>query len=825
MRSAEHTSIAVVIPCFNLGHFVGEAVASVLGQSRQAAEIIVVDDGSTDVHTLQVLSRLSAPNLRVYRRSHQGAAAARNYGVAQTTSGYLLFLDADDLLAAEYLERTASRLDGDATVDFVSTSVEGFGDASYVWKPPPIDLATALTRGTIPITALFRRQIWTATGGFDESLPTSMDLDFWLRAMEHGFRGTVLDEPLFRRRTRADSLHHTSVARRDQVETLSRILRGHEQAIQHVGPEIVVRKEQFLLEQRQNREQLLQKKAALEHELAALNEDIRATSDEVSAAGLEPVDLGEFRRSTPFSPFWGLERGRPVDRYYIEGFLDRNRDAIRGRVLEVKDSHYTRGFGGTQVSAADVLDIDARNPQATVIADLTAADAIPDDSFDCFILTQTLHIIYDVRAAVRHAYRILRPGGVLLITLPAISRINYEDGGLDGGDYWRFGEESVRALVGEHFPPEAFDVAAAGNRKSATAFLFGLSVQELTSAELDDADPSLPLVFCVRAVKPLGAIGSGAGSTAAARLECASFKAAVLMYHRVGNPATYRPAACVAASTFRAHVAFLMRHYRVVPLEELVQALAGRSMPERAIALTFDDGTLDALEVAAPILVELGAPATFFVNSDRLDERHEPWWDTVSRVLFDGPTPDVLELGINGALAALPIRSAVERASAYDAIQGHLIGASAAERDGVIAWLTAWCGRPLAPRDSHRVMLGTEVRRLAQLPGISIGSHTIRHLSLDRQPADVVREEVVGCKAHLEQLLQRPVPLFAYPYGRQDALSAALVRQTYTAAVTTEPALVGLTADSMRLPRVEVADVEVPQLARHLDEMFAHSYT
>src|SRR5262249_43672779 len=135
-----------------------------------------------------------------------------------------------------------------------------------------------------------------------------------------------------------------------------------------------------------------------------------------------PVSLGDLRRLEPVSSVWGLDRGRPIDRHYIETFLDSRREDIGGRLLEGEDPGYTEIFGGDAVTVMDVLDIDSTNQRATIVADLSRADGIPSNRYDCFILVQTLHIIYDVKAALAHAYRILKAGGVLLCTVPAVSR-------------------------------------------------------------------------------------------------------------------------------------------------------------------------------------------------------------------------------------------------------------------------------------------------------------------------------------------------------------------------------------------------------------------
>jgi SAM-dependent methyltransferase len=211
-----------------------------------------------------------------------------------------------------------------------------------------------------------------------------------------------------------------------------------------------------------------------------------------------PAWLGTARRTTPFSDRWGLDRGTPVDRYYIELFLSRHRRDIRGRVLEVGDSRYTDRFG-SDVSSSDVLDVNADNRSATVVADLAQPDQFESAGYDCFILVQTLQYVFDVGAAVRTAHRVLRPGGVVLVTVPAVSRIA-RSAGLDG-DYWRFTAASCRALFAADFGAEAVEAEAFGNVLSAASFLMGLAREDLTRREVDYLDPWFPVVVTARAVK------------------------------------------------------------------------------------------------------------------------------------------------------------------------------------------------------------------------------------------------------------------------------------------------------------------------------------
>jgi len=212
------------------------------------------------------------------------------------------------------------------------------------------------------------------------------------------------------------------------------------------------------------------------------------------------VRFGNLRRLAPISRHFGLERGTPVDRYFIERFLARHAGDVQGRVLEVGDDSYTRRFGGDRVTVRDVLHIHEGHPGATIVDDLASGLLIPSDAFDCIILTQTLQLIFDVHAAVGTLYRSLKPGGVLLATVPGISQ-------LDAGEwrdtwFWSFTPAAVRRLFAERFPAAELDVTSCGNVLAACAFLHGLAREELSPKELDSGDPLYPVIVSLRARKP-----------------------------------------------------------------------------------------------------------------------------------------------------------------------------------------------------------------------------------------------------------------------------------------------------------------------------------
>jgi hypothetical protein len=199
----------------------------------------------------------------------------------------------------------------------------------------------------------------------------------------------------------------------------------------------------------------------------------------------------------PVSREFGFERGRPVDRWYIERFLDAHRADVRGRVLEIAESSYTERYGDGAVTHGDVLYAKAGLPEATVVGDLTTGEGIAPGAYDCLIVTQTLPFIYDVAAAVRGMHEALAPGGVLLATVPGMSQISRVDQ-REWGDWWRFTSQGTRRLFTENFAGEV-DVRAHGNVLSACAFLYGYAAEELDEQQLAHDDPEYELLTTIHA--------------------------------------------------------------------------------------------------------------------------------------------------------------------------------------------------------------------------------------------------------------------------------------------------------------------------------------
>jgi glycosyltransferase involved in cell wall biosynthesis len=498
----------------------------VLAQSYPHFEIVVVDDGSTD-DTPEVAARY--PAVRRIRQNNQGLAAARNSGIRESRGSYLVFLDADDRLLPQALELGVQCLEAHPECAFVSghhrnTTTDG---AIRQDQPPPLTTVdenlyvALLQQGNIMgshATVMYRRAVLEFVGGFDSSLKACEDYDLYFRITKD-FPVCSYDDVVAEYRQHDSNMSGNPALMLKTAMTVLRSQRAYvrkDKRYQEAYKIGVKSMKEFhgvplarrVLAHARKREwkQAMQDMLVLlpycprlfvrawrKLELPMrLRHWLRATPP------VGRVDFGSLRRLRPVSRVFGYDRGHPIDRYYIENFLSRQAKDIRGRVLEIKDDTYTRKYGGSRVEVSDVLDVVEDNPQATIVADLTDASHISSDAFDCIVCTQTLHVIYDLRSAVLTLHRILKPGGILLVTVPGVSQIEQ-----DTSDWhWSFTTRSVRRLFEEAFPATNLTIESYGNVLAAVSFLHGLSVQELTQEELDYRDPQYELLITLRAVKP-----------------------------------------------------------------------------------------------------------------------------------------------------------------------------------------------------------------------------------------------------------------------------------------------------------------------------------
>lgn len=206
----------------------------------------------------------------------------------------------------------------------------------------------------------------------------------------------------------------------------------------------------------------------------------------------------DLRNVQPVSRHFGFDRGTPIDRYYIDKFLQTNRQLIKGRSLEVAESLYTKRFG-ENITDIEVLHVE-KTRQATIVGDLTASETLPSDAIDCFICTQVYNCIFDFQKAIAGTHHLLRPGGVALVTVSGISPISRYDADR-WGYFWNFCPQGILQAMQKVFGEGNVQLTCYGNSLAAIAFLKGLAAEELSEEELNYLDQDYPVSICLVATK------------------------------------------------------------------------------------------------------------------------------------------------------------------------------------------------------------------------------------------------------------------------------------------------------------------------------------
>ena len=738
--------VSVVLTCRDQGRQLPICLHSVKRQLGPRDEIVIVDDGSTDPLTVQMLDHwYRESDLDVVRTDGVGLVRARDVGLSRSQGSVLFALGAEQAVDATYIERAMGVLESDSGIAFVTCGLYD-EKTGFVWIPDSASQADLTGCHRVPFPVVRREQLEQA-GGYDTSFdrPEQSDWELVLRLSGGGRRGALIREGLV-------SCYSNDGVRDTETFPVAKAVWEKQRAVfQSYWREAVLGLE--------NQRRRLQ---------AHADQDTTSQTD----AGARSINWGDLRRVEPISAVWGIDRGLPVDRYYINHFLEKNRRDIRGRVLEVKDPGYTQAYG-IMAECTDVVDIAQDNPSATLISDLSARGSLPEAKYDCFILTQTLHIIYEIRNVIENAYRTLRPGGVLLTTLPCVSRIDYESG-LEQ-DQWRFTPASARRLFEDIFGVAQVSIESHGNVLTCSSFLMGLAAADLTAEELNHHDPYFPLLICVRAVKHPSRL-----LAPHAQLSTGQEKAVVLLYHRVHRSYRDRWQLCVSPENFAAHLRCLKRSFRPVRLAEIATMIADGKVKQNSVAITFDDGYRDNLTAAIPILEQMRLPATFFICGDAASEGESFWWERLEASL------QLMELDDAG----------VER------LHRRLMIADVVERHRILAELPA-ADHVLSERLSH-----DDLKMLACHPLADIGAHGWSHRRLDHLQTHDLRREVMENVRMLADLTDTSVRSFAYPFGGSVTSELTnIVREAgIETACTVASTAVTVGSDALLIPRLEIRD-------------------
>jgi SAM-dependent methyltransferase len=525
------TGVSVVITAHDGVPYLPEAIASVAAQTHRVHEVIVVGEGTSALPR----AAPSGASVRVVSAPGPSAGAGRNAGLREARSGHVLFLDADDALTPVAIAAGLSHFDRHPSAALVYGAhrrVDAGGNPIGPRRYRGItgDPYAAVLEGDLigpSAAALYRRKALEEVGGFDESLSCFADYDAHLRiARQYPVASHPTETVLCRRpggRTTAElrsmlravlRVHAAHRPRPTEAAEWQRAWRSgrrnlHRQyaleALDQAGGSLRSSPRAVLAAGRMSPR--LIGRLAVDRAVrvivaalpATLGEPVARRRPDLRAPGLGRVRLGDLARTQPVSLDFGFDRGSPVDRYYIEQFLDTERADIRGRVLEVGDPTYSQRFGDDRIQQQDVVHVHADNPHATIVGDISRPGTLSPAAFDCIVLTQTLHLIYDMRAAVTELHRALAPGGVLLLTVPGISQIDRGEWGDQW--FWALTPAAVHRLLGDAFGPESVTVESHGNVFAATAFLQGLSLAEIDKTKLDPRDEAYPLIVTARAQK------------------------------------------------------------------------------------------------------------------------------------------------------------------------------------------------------------------------------------------------------------------------------------------------------------------------------------
>lgn len=323
-------------------------------------------------------------------------------------------------------------------------------------------------------------------------------------------------------------------------------------------------------------------------------------------------------------------------------------------------------------------------------------------------------------------------------------------------------------------------------------------------------------------------------------------KVLILLYHRVAKLKTDPWGLAVPPGHFEEHLEVLGEHASPMQLGELSRALRDGRVPERSVVVTFDDGYLDNLRNAKPLLARYGVPATVFVASGFIGQKREFWWDELDRlVLQPGTLPERVQLSVGGKTYEWELGETAEytkedfrshrgwkawsesqtpRQRLYTSLYDLLRPLSAGERRRKFAEVRSWRIGDPGRRPRHRPLSVEEIGRLREGGLVEIGAHTVNHPLLSDLPLATQRQEILESKIRLEEILGHPVSSFSYPYGKpQDYApeTVEIVRQAgFACACSTIVDVVRRTSDPYQLPRVWVRNCSGERLANQIGRWF-----
>lgn len=873
----ERPLVSAVVIFLDAEEFIEEAIESVFAQTYDRWELILVDDGSTDRST--VIARTYAerhPDRVSYvthpGRVNRGMSASRNRGVEVSSGELIAFLDADDVWLPAKLHEQVTILASHPEVGVVYGRTEwwyswsgdsGAGPSDYLFDPAvPLDsviappaLVVPLVRNEAPpytCSLMVRRESYERLGGFDET-----------------FRGLFEDQVFFAKvflhervfvssacwdRYRQHDQSACSVGLREAELHPVDLSPAHGRFLEWLDGYLA----RHIPGSSPIRTALTEELAPYRHPTAPV--EIRA----VEQVGKDAAAL--LGCHLDFPEIGALTGGHRID--FLGWVLGRESPAV---TIEIAAGERVVSHSEVELRRPDLL---AAFPDATDVdrAGFRArVSAVGTDDLE-LVVWATLEDGSRVRLAVvrtRRAWReqdlalgsplasIVIVGNAtsdgLLMTARSIEAQTYPkiEVAVSELDPARWPSESVPLRRGESEDPfedavrashgEFFAVVQAGATLQTNAVEVGLRELERDPALQSSSAGGGETIYrrTLAKLTRLRTVRAHAGLPKRHR-------AAILLYHRVAEPEADPWRLAVARDRFAEQVDVLREGFKPIPLRELVEKLDD-GLPERAVAITFDDGYADNLESAVPLLERAGLPATFFLTTAMLGKNGEFWWDDLERILLrPGTLASPVRLHVAGVEREWelgedayydPQRAAsfstwratdlppTTRHSLYLELYQLLRPLEDAERRELIDELLVAAGLATSGRGVNRILTPDEVVTLGRSSGVEVGAHTSTHPQLSALGPTAQLQEIESSKRRLEELLESPVSGFAYPHGGTDAYdrkSVSAVREAgFEFACSAFQGAVFRANPRFELPRFLVEDWSGEELARRLEALLA----
>lgn len=310
-ESSNTVDISVVIPCFNHGEYILDAIASVEASYEVNYELIVINDGSTDAYTLNVLNELRDRGYNVVDLENQGLANARNHGITSAIGRYILPLDSDNKIRPDYMRKGIAILDASPEIGIVYGDVEFFGETTGIWSLPDFDLYRLTIGNYIDACAVFRKQVWQECGGYDLNMPDKLgyeDWDFWLSAAEKGWQFWHIPEVMFDYRTRSDSMVQTCKQPINQKRLVNYICSKHIGLYTPRLADVIADKEFVAFERMLELDRLRLELQKTQLELEQTRDRQQKTKEDLQAIASEVMQLRATIEGMETSKFWQLRQ-------------------------------------------------------------------------------------------------------------------------------------------------------------------------------------------------------------------------------------------------------------------------------------------------------------------------------------------------------------------------------------------------------------------------------------------------------------------------------------------------------------------------------------